>query len=324
MNKEGIIAVVVGLVIGSSLFLALKRAGNLVNLGVKKAPEPTVVAVPTVIETPTQASGQAETDWFKLITPTDYFLTKSKTIEFQAQVASGGGVLVRVNDKLAYYPALTSTVSAQLKLEAGANLLAFTGVNDRFEVKPSRLVSGVVSSQEYPDGAGGLAGQVIKVAGDVITLKADDGRVVELVITPETKMYSFTSSGRRVTLTAVDESLLDREVLAILQPFNEMDDNQPSFEVIKLLAISDWQVAPQRLFKGKITKIDDDKSSYQVVNLNNQVEEVTITDKVKIFDLNGADLKPDDLSLSDKVILYYLGDKVGLVLVSPQVNLLEE
>ncbi len=320
MNKEVIGAVLVGLVIGFGVFVGVRQIGRVMNWWQQKPNtklyqqnEEAVIKEEEVVKI-TQAP-ELEPVKFQVLSPQDGFLVKEKKLELKIQAASGSGVLIRINNQKVDYQVMGDKVlTLGYRLESGANLLEAAEVHEGLSLGQVARLNGVVTTRTYPDGARGWSGRLKEVIDDKIVVETDSGKMMEMMVVPFSKVYGFDEEGRQTTITKIEEKFIGRPVIVIAKGDND--------EVIRLLILRDLEFEKLSYFKGKVSKVDDDKGVYQLVSVDGKVKEVGLK-KVKLYLITGEEIKSDKVGLGDQVLLVYLGDELRLVVVQPQTNLLE-
>ena len=320
MNKEVIGAVLLGLVIGFGVFVGVRQIGRIMNwwqqqpnLKIEKEVKTMPIKEERIVKiAPTEQEGKKV---FKIISPSQYFLVDKRWVDIKIQIASGSGILRRINDKVSFKVADKSSLIWEAKLESGANLIEIINIKEGLKVGQDIKLNGVVSNKKYPQGAKGLSGRLEKIKEDKIVVKADSGEVKELMVVPLSKIYGFDEEGRRATVTKLEKEFIGRPVIVI---FGEDE------KIIKLLLLRDLKFEAWHYFKGKVSKVDDDKGLYQLVDVKGSVKEIKIKIKgVKLYMSTGEEVTSDKIGLEDEVMLVYLGKSLKLAIVNPQTNLLE-
>ncbi len=325
MNKESLTAIVIGLLIGAFIFLVVKKTEKLFFWR-QASPEQTLeessITPPaqTPFEIDTQETQPDDLSAVEVLFPQPFFLAKDKQLEFKFKTASGSGLIIRVNDQAKFNLVESDVWQRDLKLEAGANLIEFYPVelSDNLQLRQPVAINGVVSSKKYPAKAQAGSGTLLQVNQDEVVIKADSGQEIKLLIKPKTSLYAFDDNGRLVSLTKLDDKFLNKRAIFIFQ--KEGGD----LVLIKLQIIKNWQVAKSQTFIGKVSKLDDDKRLYQIVNVDNEVIEINLSNKIGLFNSQGQKITSDEISLGDRVLVFSLANKPSLVVVAPQTNLLEK
>ncbi|NOY14852.1 MAG: hypothetical protein GXP43_01390 [bacterium] len=320
MNKEVIGAILIGLLLGLGGFLGVRQMGRVMNWWQQRPNEKVdqiIQASPTEIEKVVKVTGSKKKEFkLEVVKPEPFFLIKTKKVDIKLRVASGSGVLMRVNNKIFYKVADGGSMTVPVKLESGANLIEASVVKDNLAIGKTVRINGVVSSQKYPKTAKGLSGVLTEVKEDEVRIKTTAGGEMALRVKPLTKLYAFDDNGRRVSLTKLEDKFVGRPAIAIFEPVEERN------QLIKLLIVKDLEWGKVSYFRGNVSKVDDDKGVYQVVNLENQVKDVALAG-VDIYEAAGGMIKRDQVGLEDDLLLAYLAEKLKLVVVLPQTNLLE-
>ncbi len=323
MNKESLLAIIFGLIVGLAIFMIVSHFPVIIHwLHYRQPMTSNISNTPTKMEKPTvivsSVTPTPEVTSTHLISPSNYFLVKEGKIKLELKTSPGAVFLIQNGDKVYLTNATKSDFSYPLSLESGSNLVRVFQISDELQPSLVATLSGVLSNKKYPQSAGGSFGLLKTVEERRVELITPSGRL-ELKVLPQSQLYAFKEDGRRVTLTELDKSLEGKKALVIFKPLGE---GKNEGELIKLLITPHLDWPDLSWFKGKITKVDDVKKICQLADLKNKVKEIKLNE-LKVVDLNAKPLKITDIGLETQVLVVFLDNQPKLMIASPEISLIK-